>query len=134
MMLKFKVFSIYLREGNTGFKSKSSVCQYMYNKASGGSAPLSLLLESVFSSRDKSLSWHKELEPRKLTQKTLLLFLSRPSATRKLGALPCLAPHLLAQECSEDPKPPMGKLPDRGKMLFKATDKRKSGHRSSDVF
>lgn len=38
MMLKFKVFNIYLREGNIGFKSKRSVCQYMYNKASGGSA------------------------------------------------------------------------------------------------
>lgn len=38
MMLKFKVFNIYLREGNIGFKSKRSVCQYTYNKASGGSA------------------------------------------------------------------------------------------------
>lgn len=38
MMLKFTGFSIYLREGNLGFKSTSSVCQYMYNKASGGSA------------------------------------------------------------------------------------------------
>lgn len=37
-MLKFTVFSIYLREGNLDFKSKSSVCQYMDNKASGGSA------------------------------------------------------------------------------------------------
>lgn len=37
-MLKFTVFSIYLREGSLDFKSKSSVCQHMYNKASGGSA------------------------------------------------------------------------------------------------
>lgn len=38
MMLKFRVFNMYLREGNIGFKSKHSVCQYMHNKASGGPA------------------------------------------------------------------------------------------------
>lgn len=72
MMLKFKVFNIYLREGNIGFKSKRSVCQYMYNKASGGICnhlacfwSLHLAVEAVV------CTGTKELEERKLVKKML---------------------------------------------------------------
>lgn len=52
-MLKCKVFNICSGEGNLGFKSPK--CWYMRNKALEDLPSLSLLLESVFKNKVRSL-------------------------------------------------------------------------------
>lgn len=70
--------------------------------------PLSLLLESVFSSRDKSLSWHQRAGVEEAHPGNTSVSQLDPWQTRKLGGSTSLTAQLFLQEGLEEPKTPLG--------------------------